>query len=366
MDTITSTTQLDALFAQWALPFDTHAAAAHAPQMRQIELELRRRLARSDKEFTRWVDNQRPEVGTCAYQVLQRTISRASVNYGPVEVDACMAFCPVTIVLTTTHTELPKIDTELFRNTQPQKFMEEILANGLADDCNVSIDPVMYPLPRIADLEFSELPAIVSNMADVATLAKGIGDAHPSCIAHPNQGMPDAVSIAGGRVIGSLLIPLVFFSGDLGELPDVLNGKVPEENIEAFKQSASQALTVALGRWGPVRINFIVSAPALIFDALLESTSAHCDTAAYWASRAAIEAGGTECAIVYNDTPDEVGQGLSIGFSPGEDVECNFRVFAMSQAEIDTYTEAFAAGADAAGMTTINVVTHERSQSRLN
>jgi hypothetical protein len=367
MPTMTPTAEWTRLFAQWALPCSSAFLAVHGPRMRALEQELRERLAQNEAATIEWLGHQRPPIDSGAYQVLQRIVSRVRMNHGALPMDACLAFCPVTIVLTTTHTELPRIDVELFRNTRPQGFVDALLAHGLADDCNVGVDPLMLPSARIARIGLTELPALVTSMADRAAAAMGTDGTQDSGIPRPNEGMSHSVSIAGGRVIGSLLIPLLFLAEDLGELPDALNGNIPSENLAAFREAASQALTVALGRGGPVKINFIVSAPALIFDALLESTSAHCDTAAYWASRAAIEAGGTECTIVYGDTPDrESGQGLSIGFEAGLGVECNVRMFAIEQDDIDRYTEAFAFGAHAAGMTTVRIALRPAGDRGLN
>lgn len=353
---MTPRTELDNLFAQWALPVTAASLALHGPRMREIEQELRGRLAHNDAEATQWIGTQRPAVGSCAYQVQQRTLSRVRVQVGSVTKDACLAFCPVTIVLTTTHSELPRIDVELFRNVRPQPFIEALQTQGLLTDCNVSVDPRMLPAARVAAIGLAELPAIVNAMAAAATLICPVNGTHPSGLPDANQGMSQSVSIAGGRVIGSLLIPLLFFADDLGDLPAVLNGQLPEQNITAFCESASQTLTTLLGRGGPVRIDFIVSAPELIFDALLESATAHCDTAAYWASCAAIALGGTECAVVYDDTPArERGQGVSVAFDAGQGVECSVRMMAIEQEPLDRYTEAFAAGAHAAGMTTVRM-----------
>jgi len=224
---------------------------------------------------------------------------------------------------------------------------------------------LMYPLPRIAGILPGDLPPLVKSMVDAAKLATAANGSVRCCISNPNYGIHNAMSIAGGRVIGSLLIPVLFFANDLDTLPDALNGKLSEERRLVFERDASQVLTVALGRWGGVRIDFIVSSPRLILDAILESASAHCETAAYWASRAAIDAGGEGGAVVFNDTPDDLG-GLSIGFEPGQEVECNFRAIAMSQEEIDTYAKSFANGAYEAGMTSVITRMHRAEFQHFN
>jgi hypothetical protein len=334
--------------------------------MREVEQTLRQRLAQNDIEVAQWIDAQQPALGSCTYEMLQRTVSRAGIRLGPLAVDACLAFCPVTIVLTTTHTELPRIDVELFRNPRPQPFIDALLANGLADDCNVAVDPLMLPLYRIQGIRLSELPAQVRTMADAVTLGTHREGAPCSWFADPNQGMFEGLSIAGGRVIGSLLIPVLFYADDLGVLPDALNGRIPEDRLRGFEQEASQALTVALGRWKPVRIDFIVSSPRLILDAILEATIAHGETAAYWASRAAVDAGGTDARIVCHDTSHDAEDGIAIGFDPGQDVECNVRIIANTQTQIDAYTKAFTTGAYAAGITTVRKTMTELQHSCLN
>jgi hypothetical protein len=353
---MTSNTQLDTLFAQWALPFTDAAVARHGIGMREVEQELRQRLAQNDAAALEWIGQQCPVLDSCAYQVLQRVVSRVSVRIGSVATEACLAFCPVTIVLTTTHTELPRIDCELFRNIRPQGVIDALRTHGLIDDCNVSVDPVMLPSARVAAIGLAELPSLVRSMADAAALICRVDRTHRSDLPQPNQGMLRSVSIAGGRVIGSLLIPLLFFADDLGELPAVLNGQMPQAELDAFRHAASLALTTTQGRVGPVRISFIVSAPEMIFDAIIESTSAHCDTAAYWASRAAIDAGGRQCAVTFRESSNPIEDpGVWIGFDAGQGVECGTRMFAMDSHHVDLYTEAFAAGAHAAGMTTVRI-----------
>lgn len=361
---MTPNTQLDTLFAQWALPFTDAAVARHGVRMREVEQELRQRLAQNDAAALEWIGQQRPVLDSCAYQVLQRVLSRVSTRIGSVTTDACLAFCPVTIVLTTTHTELPRIDCELFRTVRPQGFIDALRTHGLIDDCHVSVDPLMLPSARVAAIGLRELPPLVRSMADAAALVCHVDRTHHSDLPQVKQDMLHSVSIAGGRVIGSLLVPLLFFADDLGELPAVLNGKVPDANLDAFRHAASLALTTTQGRMGPVRISFMVSAPELILDAILESTSAHCDTAAYWASRAAIDAGGRQCAVVFRESANPIKDpGVWVGFDAGQGVECGTRMFAADSYHVDLYTEAFAAGAHAAGMTTVRITQHSATDT---
>jgi hypothetical protein len=301
-------------------------------------------------EDSAWIDALRPQPFGTAWKIVERALARSLVRPG-VPVHGCLGFCPVTLVISASSHDLPRFTPELFRMADPEAIVRALEANGLADDCAVAVDPQLWPTSQIAELPRSRLPGLAAHLAEAVS-----HDRTPTLTDHPRldddgEGIADSFSVAGGRILGSFLLPVIYTGESLPALPRALDGPATAAQARGFGEAASQALTLGLPEMPPLRIEAFMGAPRLIFSALFESTLAHCEFAAFWGARAALKNGYRECRITYAHAPE--GQGIAVGFDPGPDIEVQIQALADTQTAVNGYALAFTRGAQAAGLASI-------------
>lgn len=344
---------LKSALAELDVPLDPGARSRHGATRQRLEQALAGRLAvcRQDAADLHWIDEMRPQPTGLAWAILERALARASRRYGRGPAQACLAFCPVALIIASSSHELPRFTPDLFRMADPAPIVEALEAHGLADDYAVAVDPQLWPVQQIADLSRSCLPDLAANLADAVLLghAATLGD-HP-LLADEGVGIAGSVSVAGGRIIGSFLMAVIYTGDSMVALPQALDFPVSSAQARGFGEAASRALTLALPETPPLRIEAFLGAPQLALSALFEATAAHCEFAAYWGARALVQAGGTAAGITYAHAAE--GEGIAVGFDAGPEVEVQVQALAESQAAVNRYALAFSRGAKAAGLPTI-------------
>jgi|GEM_PF-3358023 len=286
--------------------------------------------------------------GGGAWLALERALCRARADYGALRIDGCLGFCPVTLVISASRHELPRFTPDLFVLPEPEALVRVLEAHGLANDYMAELDPQLYPAQQIAALPRAGLPALVRSLIDAVTLGKTCsGRDHPLLGTDPG-GLERSLSVAGGRILGAFLLPVLYTGEAMHPLPAALTGSAFEARWDGFREAASRELTRSLSLPAPLRMEARVGLPRLLLSAVFDVTTAHCEATAYWAARAAVAKGASQARLRFEHAAD--GEGVVIGFDPGHEVEANFWALADTQEELDRYHRAFQRGAVAAGL----------------
>lgn len=297
--------------------------------------------------------------GGGAWVALERALCRASSDYGSLQIDGCLGFCPVTLAIGSSAHDLPRFTPDLFLNPEPEALVRVLEAHGLADDYMAEVDPQLYPAQQIAALPRAGLPALVQSLIDAVTLAKTCsGRDHPLLTTDPG-GLERSLSIAGGRILGAFLLPVLYTGEAMRRLPAALTDSAFAPRWAGFREAASRELTRSLQLPAPLCMEARVGPPRLLLSAVFDVNTAHCEATAYWAARAALEKGATQARLRFEHATD--GEGVVIGFDPGHDVEANFWALADTQEELDRYHRAFQRGAVAAGLRRFRLEVRERA-----
>jgi hypothetical protein len=320
-----------------------------------LERALRQLLANGTAPvtLTGWLDTLHLQPQGAAWHALERALSRATVHYGPYPVEGGLGFCPATLILSATSRDLPPFTPELFVNTQPEALVQVLEAHGLADDFAVEVDPQLHPASQIGTLPRGRLPELARHLTDAALMHQPctLGE-HPLLVEDAEAAIGRCVSIAGGRILASFLIPVIYSGESMAVPPQGLTEVLSGDARLAFVREASRALTQGLNPPAPLHIDAFVGIPRLVFTALFDAMAYHCEFAAYWSAHAALAQGHRQGRITFDHAP--AGRGVAIGFEPGVAVDAQACALADSQAEIDRYVLAFTRGAKAAGLTSLD------------
>lgn len=286
--------------------------------------------------------------GGGAWVALERALSRTRADPGTRRRDGCLGFCPVTLVIRANADELPRFTPELFRTPDPDALVRALDAHGLANDYMAEVDAQLYPVQQIAALPRAGLPAIVQARVEAVTRARTTaGGDHLLPHADPDS-LARSLSLAGDRILGGFLLPVLYTGDAMQRLPVALTGSAFDTRWAGFRDAASRELTRSLKLPTPLHMEARVGPPRLVLSAVFDVNTAHCEATAYWSARAALAHGVTQARLRFEHADD--GEGVVIGFDPGHEVAPHVWAQANTQEELDRYYRAFQRGAVAAGL----------------
>lgn len=373
-----SLTDLQTLLHSLCEPITPASASDHAERFPILEAELRRTLGdeHTPQSTLDWLDTQRPPHFSAARLAFQWAMAWAGTDPEDVSApDAYLGFCPVTVVMTSRLASLPSLTPAFFDLPIAELLITLINDHGLADDAGISMGTPLYPLPMMARLRASQLPRLSRALA--RALARPCAEARiprrtdancppqnsaaiDATAANPPAAALDVTSddlmqtltVAGDRIIGSFLLPIVFEAMHLPRPPKALTGELGDEAMKACATALSRTGTLAMDGRSGLGIETHIGYPRLLWDALEEAVTSHAALATYWTARLAVRKGLTVGALAYAAGPD--GHDLAIGFQVGGRIENNLQVIAGTQHEVDGYTDTLMKAARDAGLTRIH------------
>lgn len=358
-------TDLQTLLQTLSEPITPQNATAHAESFHTLEAELRRQLCgeHTPASMREWLDTLRPAAFSASRLALQWAMSRARPDpKDEAAPEAYLGFCPVTIAMTSRTAPLPSLTPDFFCLPHAQPLIAILEGHGLAEEAQLAMDTVFYPLPVMARWRASELPFIARTLTPVKNQSVRPQASEPGALRINQDDLIRSLTVAGDRIVGSFLLPVLFHAPVMTRPPKALTGQMTDTQLDACAIALSRTGTLALDGRSGLGIETHIGYPRLLWDALEEAVTFHATLATYWTGRLAVRKGLNVGALVYAAGHD--GHDLAIGFTVGGAIENNLQVIAGTQDELDRYTGAMTRAARDAGLTRINHITHAPDWSR--
>ncbi len=346
-------------------PITAANVTAHTVLIRTLEAELCRQLLEHQNapDTLIWFDTLRPPPATGSRIALQRAISRAlPVPKDPSVPDAYVGFCPVTLVMTCRTAPLPSLTPDFFCFPHAQPLIDTLEGHGLAEDAQIAMAAVLYPLSVMARWRASQLPFIARTLTPVKKQSVRPQDSEPAALPINQDDLMGSLTVAGDRIVGSFLLPVIFYGETMPRAPRAMTGQIPTARRDACATELSRSGTLMLdGRLG-LGIETHIGYPRFLLDAMDEVLTSHASLSTYWTARLAVREGLSVGTLTYAAGPD--GRDLAIGFQVGGAIVNNLQLLAGTQWDIDRYTRAMTRAARDAGLTRIHHITHAPDWSR--
>ncbi len=362
-----SPTDLQTLLQTLSEPITPQNATAHAARFHSLEAEWRRQLCdeHTPASMLEWLDTLRSAAYSASRLALQWAMARARPVPDDADAaapDAYIGFCPVTIAMTSRTAPLPSLTPEFFCLPQAQPLITILEGHGLSEDARIAMDAVLYPLPVMARWRASELPLIARTLTPVKNQSLRPQASEPGALRINQDDLMCSLTVAGDRIVGSFLLPVLFHAPTMTRPPAALTGQMADTQLAACAIGLSRTGTLALDGRSGLGIETHIGYPRLLWDALEETVTFHATLATYWTARLAVRKGLNVGTLVYAAGPD--GHDLAIGFTVGGAIENNLQVIAGTQDELDRYTQAMTRAARDAGLNRIHHLTNAPDWSR--